>query len=106
MSERIERVFRDRRLSPEEVAEDNRVRRQVEQEYPPSPPVKQAAGRISESLRESIRASGKTVDEVSAAAHVSPAVVTQFLGGQRDIHLATADRIAETLGLTLATQVQ
>jgi hypothetical protein len=36
MPRKIERVFRDRKLTPEEIARDELVRRQVEKEIPPA----------------------------------------------------------------------
>ncbi len=36
MSRKIERVFRDRPLAPDEVANDNRVRHDVKAEFPPA----------------------------------------------------------------------
>jgi len=34
-------------------------------------------------------------------ANVSPVVLTQFLAGQRDLRLATAEKLVELLGLRL-----
>src|ERR1700730_19078706 len=101
MSEELERVFRNRQLTPEEVARDEDIRRRVEEEFPP---VKRTfpSGSIRELLKQAIRASGRSVAEISMDAGVSQIVVSRFLSGDSDIHVATADKLAEALGLKLA----
>jgi hypothetical protein len=102
--ERVERVIRTRRLTPEEIAKDEDFRRRVETEFPPAPPPHHAvAGSLSEDLRLAIRNSGKPVYQIAKAANVSQIVVSRFLSGERDIRMETADRLAEALGLKLAT---
>lgn len=105
MTERkVERVIRTRRLTPEEIARDDAIRRQVEQEFPPAPPSHHAApGSLSEDLRVAIRNSGKSVYQIAKAADVSQIVVSRFLSGDRDIRMETADRFAEVLDLKLGT---
>jgi len=49
-----------------------------------------------------LRASNKTTDEIAHDAGVAPVVLSQFLIGERDIRMATADKLAEALGLSLA----
>jgi transcriptional regulator with XRE-family HTH domain len=102
MSKKIERVFRERRLSPEEVARDEEVRRKVQAEFPPLAPSGRASGRLSQALRDALRTSEKSMSQIAQDAGVSPIVVSRFLSGERDIHMATADKLAEALGLTLA----
>ena len=97
---KIERVIRPRRLTPEEVAKDDAIRRQVEKEFPPAQPTYRAGpGSLSETLREAIRSSGKSVYQIAKAANVSQIVVSRFLSGERDIRMETADRLAEVLDL-------
>ncbi len=105
MTERkVERVIRRRRLTPEEVARDQDIRRRVEGEFPPALPSHHAApGSLSEDLRLAIRNSGKPVYQIAKAANVSQIVVSRFLSGERDIRMETADRLAEVLELKLAT---
>ena len=104
MAERkIERVIRTRRLTPEEAARDERIRRQVEEEFPPAQPHRAAPGPVSEALRGAIRRSGKSVYQIAKAANVSQIVVSRFLSGERDIRMETADRLAEVLELKLVT---
>jgi len=52
-------------------------------------------------LREAIRSSGKSVYQIAKEADVSQIVISRFLSGERDIRMATADKLAETLGITL-----
>jgi plasmid maintenance system antidote protein VapI len=50
-----------------------------------------------------IRESGKSVEEVARDAGIAPIVISGFLSGQRDIRMTTADKLADVLGLMLAT---
>lgn len=52
MVRRFEQVFRDSKLTPEEVARDEELRRKVFQEFPPATPSAVAA---SDSLSEALR---------------------------------------------------
>jgi hypothetical protein len=106
MAERkLERVFRNRRLTPEEVAKDEAIRRQVEAEFPPAPTSRhRTPGSLSDTLREAVRNCGKSVYQVAKEAGVSQIVISRFLSGERDIRMETADRLAEALGLKLGTQ--
>src|ERR1700694_4541127 len=103
MSKKIERVYRGRRLSAEEVARDEEVRRKVVGEFPPAAPSGSATGRLSQALREALRASNKSMYQIAQDACVSQIVVSRFLSGERDIRTATADKLAEALGLKLAS---
>jgi hypothetical protein len=101
---RVERVMRGRRLTPEEAAKDDDIRRRVQKEFPPATLLQRAApGSLSEDLRNAIRSSGKPVYQIAKAAHVSQIVVSRFLSGERDIRMETADRLAEVLDLKLAS---
>ena len=40
---------------------------------------------------------------IAEKVYVSPLALSKFPGGARDIHLETADRLAEALGIKLAT---
>jgi transcriptional regulator with XRE-family HTH domain len=101
MSKKIERVFRSGRLSAAEVARDEEVRRKVQAEFPPAPPSSSASGRLSQSLKDALRTSDKSMYQIAQDAGVSQIVLSRFLSGERDIRMATADRLAEALGLTL-----
>ena len=103
MSKKIERVFRKGRLSAEEVARDEEVRRKVQAEFPPAPAGANASGRLSQALKEALQASDKSTDQIAQEAGVSQIVISRFLSGERDIRMATADRLAEALGLKLAS---
>jgi hypothetical protein len=102
MPRKIERVYRDRKLSPEEVARDEQIRRRVEAEFPPARPAGPSApDSLSETLKEAIRHSKLSVYQIAKDAGVSQIVLSRFLSGERDIRMATADRVAAVLGLQL-----
>jgi Helix-turn-helix len=103
MNKKMERVFRKRRLSAAEIARDEEVRRQVQTEFPPSVPSGSASGRLSQALKDALRASNKSINQIAQDAGVSQIVVSRFLSGERDIRMATADKLAEVLGLKLAS---
>ena len=100
--EKLKRVVRSGNLSPEEAARDREIRRQVQQEFPParlqSPP---APDSLSERLKQAIEQSDCSVAQISKDAGVSQIMVAQFLSGQRDIRMTTADKLASALGLKL-----
>jgi DNA-binding phage protein len=105
MPKKLQRVFRTRRLTADEVAHDEAVRRQIKNEFPPaSGTITSAAGSLSETLKLAIRASGKSVYQIASDSGVSQIVVSRFLSGERDIRMATADKLAGALGLKLQTQ--
>lgn len=101
MGKKFKRIFRDRPLTPEEIARDEEVRRQVQAEFPPLAASRSESGRLTHALREAIRESGKTADQLAKEAGVSSDLVAMFLSGTRDLHLAVADRLAEAVGLKL-----
>lgn len=103
MNKKIERVFRSRRLSTDEVARDEEVRRQVRAEFPPVGPIGSASGPLSQALKDALRSSNKSVYQIAQDAGVSQIVVSRFLSGERDIRMATADKLAQALGLKLAS---
>jgi len=99
---KLQRVVRSGHLTPEEVAKDAEIRRQVQEEFPPARPLSPAApDSMSESLRRAIERSDRSLHEIAREAGVSETMVSQFLSGQRDIRMATADRLANVLGLKL-----
>ena len=63
------------------------------------------SGHVSEALKQAIRASGKTPYQIAQDAGISEAVLSRFLTGERDIRMATADKLAEALVLKFAAQV-
>jgi hypothetical protein len=105
MSERPQRDFRDRRLTPEEAAADDKTRKRIFAEFPPKAALTSSdSTSLSELLKKSIRESTKSIDQMASEAGVPATLITSFLSGQRDIHLATADKLAISLGLELATE--
>ena len=103
MSNQIERVFREGRLSAEEVARDEEVRRKVQAEFPATVPSSSLSGRLSQALRDALRASDKSMYQIAQEAGVSQIVVSRFISGEGDIRMGTADKLAEALGLKLAS---
>jgi len=111
MAKKLDRVYRDRHLTPEEAARDAEIRRNVVEEYPPSRPTGadnllalERQSSLSGLLKRTIRESGRSVEEIASDAGLPTALVIRFLSGERDIHMATADKLAESLGLKLATK--
>ena len=54
---------------------------------------------LSDQLRTSIRESGMSCYEIAKQAGTTPAVVGRFLKGERDLRLATVERLATVLNL-------
>jgi len=96
----LRRVRRTRRLTPEEVARDHAIRRQLRAEFPPVLP-RVLSDSLSEVLRQAIRESGMTVYQIAKRAGISQIMVSRFVSGERDIRLATADKVAHARGLKL-----
>ena len=103
MAKKIERVFRERMLTAEKIARDQEVRRKVQVEFPPAQSTTSLSGRLSQALRDALRSSEKSMYQIAQDAGVSQIVVSRFLSGERDIRMATADKLAEALGLKLAS---
>ena len=100
----VKHVYRTGRLSAQEAARYRELRRKIQEEFPPLEPPP-AAPILSEPLREAILHSGKSVRRVAKDAKVSAIVLQQFLNGERDLRLATAERLAQTLKLKLVASV-
>ncbi len=56
---------------------------------------------LSETLKAAIKASGLTHYMIGKRAGVTPPMIARFMAGTRDLRLATADKLAEALGLEL-----
>ncbi len=54
---------------------------------------------ISAVLRKAIEASELSIHALAQASGVSHPIILRFLSGERDIRLATADKLAATLGV-------
>jgi ribosome-binding protein aMBF1 (putative translation factor) len=103
MAKEIQREYRDRRRTSEEVSRDEDVRRKVREEFPPASVASASPNSLSENLKQAIRDSGQSEHQLANAAGVSQIVISRFLSGERDIRMATADKLAWALGLKLAT---
>lgn len=100
---KLERVERAGKLSPERVERDRDIRRKVRAEFPPAPR-RAVADSLTEALKRAIRESEMTVYQIAKKAHVSQIIISRFLSGERDIRVATADKLATALGLKLETR--
>ena len=58
---------------------------------------------ITEPLRAAIRMSELSMYELARESGVAHAVIARFVRGERDLLLATADRLAAALQLTLSS---
>jgi hypothetical protein len=96
----VKHLYRTRRLSGPEAARYRELRRKIREEFPPLEP-KPDTPILSEPLREAIIHSGKSVGRIAKDAKVSAVVLQQFLDGERDLRLATAERLAHVLKLKL-----
>jgi len=68
---KLQRVVRSDYLTPEEVARDTEIRRQVQQEFPPARPLSPAApDSISESLKRAIERSDRSLHQIAREAGV------------------------------------
>ena len=54
---------------------------------------------IAEAIRDAIQNSGLSVYQIAKETGVSHPVILRFLSGERDIRLATADKLAAFLGV-------
>jgi hypothetical protein len=100
MRKKLKCVFPDRPLTPQEATADRDVRRKVEAEFPPRLGIRSdEPSPLRELLENAFGDSGKSVELIAQESGVPTAVVTRFLAGDRDIHLATADLLVRSLGL-------
>lgn len=98
----FKRLARSSPLTPAEAAREKDRRQKIMAEFPPLEPAAAEPGGLSDSLRKAIQESPKSVYQICQDAGISQIVVSRFLSGQRDIRLATADRLARALGLAVS----
>ena len=99
MAKKLQQYFATDILLPTKWPPIRSCAEKIEQEYPPKAATHVAgADSLSELLRRSIRESGRSLEDIAGAAGVSPIVIVGFMSGDRDIHMATADRLARSLG--------
>ena len=60
------------------------------------------AGTLAEDLRKAISDSGMTSYAIGKACGIGPIQIDRFMSGERDMRIATASKICETLGYGLA----
>jgi transcriptional regulator with XRE-family HTH domain len=56
---------------------------------------------LTDQIREAIRASGQSLNELSRLSGVHNAQLSRFMRGERGLSLAAADKVCGALGLTL-----
>ena len=100
---KLNRVARTGKLTPEQVRRDREIRSKVRAEFPPAPQ-ETVPGPLSESLKGAIQQSDMTVYQICKRAGISQIMVSRFLSGERDIRMATADRLANVLGLKVVAR--
>lgn len=105
MAKKLQREFRGRKLTPAEIDRDEKVRRKVKEEFPAArPDVSKTPHALSDALKQAIRDSQESEYQIAQRAGVSQIVISRFLSGERDIRMATADKLAGTLGLKLGIE--
>jgi transcriptional regulator with XRE-family HTH domain len=57
---------------------------------------------LVEQLREAIRGSGRSLNQIGKAAGVGPNQLSRFMRGERTLTLPVAEKICDVLGLGLA----
>ena len=96
----FKRIRRVGKLSAAEAARNDEIRRKVQAEFPPLE-AESTSPVLSDPLKDAIVRSKKTVRQLARDANVSQVVLKQFLAGQRDLRLASAEKLARALGLKL-----
>lgn len=111
----IKSTTRTRRLTPEEIEKDCKIRESVEQEKPRinarirrrmgeirrATAAEQGGQTLGQRLRAAREASGLSQVSLSAAAHISQGYFSQLERDEREPTLSIAARIAQALGLSL-----
>src|SRR2546425_1176625 len=89
----FKRTYRSGKLSVEEAARDEEIRRKVQAEFSPLE-TESVAPVLSDPLKKAIASSPKSVRQLAKEANVSQVVLKQFLAAQRDLRLTTAEKLA------------
>ena len=111
----MKRITRDRRLTPEEIEKDRKVRELIEQEKPEINAMirrrmaeirkAKAAGAGIPTLGQRIRAArearGLSQAALAAVAKISQGYLSQLEQDEREPALSIAARLAQTLGLSM-----
>ena len=101
-SKKLTRMTRASKLSTEQAARDREARRRIQEEFPPVPE-QSIPDAVSNALKRAIQTSDMTVYEIAKRARVSQIIISRFLSGERDIRMATADKLAQILALKLVS---
>ena len=98
---KLKRLVRNEPVTSEQYERDREIRRKVYEEFPPAPDAS-VEGSLCVALKAAIEESDKSVYQIAKEAGISPIMISRFLSGERDLRLATADKLARVLGLTVA----
>jgi hypothetical protein len=96
----LKRKHRTGKLTAEEAARDEEIRRQIRAEFPPLE-AKTDSPVLSDPLKKAIAQSRKSIAQLAKEANVSRIILTQFVAGERDLRLTTAEKLARVLKLKL-----
>jgi transcriptional regulator with XRE-family HTH domain len=61
---------------------------------------------LAETIRDAIRASGKSAGQLAAASAVDKGIITRFLRGERSITVETAGKLLAALGCAVTIKRQ
>jgi ribosome-binding protein aMBF1 (putative translation factor) len=96
------RVTQKRSLTPDKIAKGVEGRRRAEQESRRPPRADEARSEsIADVLKQAISSSDRSIQEIAMESTASEGAIMRFLSGEKDIRLATADRLVRVLNLRL-----
>jgi hypothetical protein len=103
-NEKAKRITHTHRLAADQIVKEQEVRRKVQEEFPPAPRVTEPVPQtIADSLKQAIRESGRSDNQISKDSGIAQIVIARFLSGEKDIRMATAQKLARALKLQLTT---
>ena len=95
-------VTRKCSLTPKKAAKDQGSPRKAEQESRrASRAVAAGSQSIADVLKRAISSSDRSIQEIAVESLASEGAIMRFLAGEKDIRLATADRLLRVLNLRL-----
>ena len=58
-------------------------------------------GQLSDALREGVRTSGESLNQIANAIDISDGILSRFMRAERSMNIGTAEKLAEYLELEL-----
>jgi hypothetical protein len=105
MGDKLQRAFRDRPLTSEEAATDEAIRQQIVAEFPPKArSYSSGASIFSEALRNAIRNSGRTLQEMEQEDGISETLQASIWAEQRELQMNTAGRLETRVHLEVSAR--